>query len=402
LIRVAIAAVTVAGASVAVAAQLGASPAGAAGTSKIPPNASILSVSCWSTGACEAVGYAEETGDKLLTVAEVWDGKQWVVQATVSPSGGGGAMLTGVSCVSAKFCEAVGDDNAGNQAFPLIEDWNGTAWSTQAAVVPPGTTDDSLVDVSCWAADGCMAVGTQGAAKPKAMTELWNGTAWTAEATPEPTAVLHYLTGVSCPSSKHCLAVGYYQTSSFADRGLAEAWDGKVWTAHSVANPTGSHSFLSGVACASPDACAAVGYYTTTGSVRTPLAEGWNGSSWTLQPTATLTGGATGELSGVACATQGSCEAVGYSLVKSQKSASLAAVWGGTTWKVQTIPPAPGDASKDDAYAKAVSCHGSGSCEAVGMYYPPGRVVLDAVPLAEGWNGRAWVDQTIANGSNDR
>jgi hypothetical protein len=43
-----------------------------------------------------------------------------------------------------------------------------------------------------------------------------------------------------------------------------------------------------------------------------PLAEAWNGTSWSLQKTPSPAGSSTTVLSGVACAAAGPCDAVGY------------------------------------------------------------------------------------------
>ena len=70
------------------------------------------------------------------------------------------------------------------------------------------------------------------------------------------------------------------------------------------------------------------------------MAERWDGSSWAIQPTPRLPGGAIGLLIGVACTSATGCTAVGYSspnganLVNHPSPATLAERWNGSTWSI--------------------------------------------------------------------
>src|SRR5205807_988086 len=119
------------------------------------------------------------------------------------------------------------------------------------------------------------------------------------------------LSGVACASTSACTAVGDYTNSSGVIVTLAERWNGSSWAIQSTPNPSGAQaSVLSGVACASTTACTAVGRYDSSGVTAT-LAEGWNGSSWTIQSTPNPSGAQDITLSGVACASTTVCTAVG-------------------------------------------------------------------------------------------
>jgi hypothetical protein len=99
---------------------------------------------------------------------------------------------------------------------------------------------------------------------------------------------------------------------------VAEGWDGTAWTVQQVpANPSATGSYLTGVSCTPAGDCTAAGLYTygvppvpgaPLGS-RT-LAEAWNGTSWTLTPTPDVTSSADA-LHGVSCAAAQACTAVG-------------------------------------------------------------------------------------------
>ena len=108
-------------------------PAGSAGQ--------LLSVSCPATGICTAVGYSVNTvTDAQFTLAERWAGGHWSVQPTPSP-GSGINQLTGVSCLSATDCTAVGIDSTPTAInSTLVEHWDGTSWTIEPSPEPAGTT----------------------------------------------------------------------------------------------------------------------------------------------------------------------------------------------------------------------------------------------------------------------
>jgi hypothetical protein len=75
----------------------------------------LRGVSYTSEEACVAVGRYRNKAGRLDTLAEVWNGIEWVIQPTPVPGGEG--QLTGVSCESTLMCVAVGN----NHGSPLAE-----------------------------------------------------------------------------------------------------------------------------------------------------------------------------------------------------------------------------------------------------------------------------------------
>ena len=77
--------------------------------------------------------------------------------------------------------------------------------------------------------------------------------------------------------------------------------------------PRAPFSFLTAVSCASSSACSAVGGYGNSSGTQVALAERWDGTSWVIQPTPRLPGGASllFGLTGVACTSATGCTAVG-------------------------------------------------------------------------------------------
>ena len=63
------------------------------------------------------------------TLVEQWNGSAWTIVSSPNPTGSVTSVLSGVACVSASFCTAVGDATQGTSTVTLAEAWNGTAWS---------------------------------------------------------------------------------------------------------------------------------------------------------------------------------------------------------------------------------------------------------------------------------
>jgi hypothetical protein len=227
--------------------------------------------------------------------------------------------------------------------------------------------------VSCTTASACTAVG-QSNGMPVA--ERWNGTSWTVQTPPTPSgAVSAALYSVSCTTSAACTAVGYSGNGSspsiYGDAPLAESWNGSTWTLQTAPNPSQATSgTLTGISCIAPDACTAVGGYddqnTTPVSYGT-LAEQLNASTWTIQPTPAPAGSAGSALSGVSCTTNSACTAVGYyndnAYPEISGDAPLAENWNGTAWSVQPTPNPP---ATDISTLAQVSCASATVCTAVG------------------------------------
>lgn len=329
------------------------------------PGTVLQSVSCPATGVCVAVGYYFGSTGTQLTLAERWAGGHWTVQSTPNPGIGGVDQLTGVSCLSATDCTAVGIDStrtAGNST--LVEHWDGTRWTVVPNPDPASTTTD-FVGVSCASATSCMATGlydvqTGNRSHEAPLAEHWDGTSWTIQHVPVPAGSTSAALdgGVSCPSATDCIAVGaagFYGTPSNTQP-LAERWNGTSWTIQATpAVPADAYNpYLGGVSCTSPAGCTAVGGYLV-GNAGTPLVERWDGTSWTTQ-----TDAASYELDGVSCTSSESCTAIGVAFD------SVAEHWDGTSWTLQPLP-IPHDTTRP-VTASGVSCVSATTCTVVGIY----------------------------------
>jgi hypothetical protein len=175
-----------------------------------PPGGGLLNaVACPAPNACRAVG-----SDNKGLFSEVWNGSSWVIRPVPVPAGGSSADLWGVSCTAADFCEAVGSYQKGGAFRSLAEVWNGSHWRLQAPSTVPGATSSQLDAVSCVSATDCEAAGDASttATRQVGVLEKWNGTTWTVQETVLPAgATAARLSGISCTRGPVCEAVGYHR-----------------------------------------------------------------------------------------------------------------------------------------------------------------------------------------------
>ncbi len=388
----------------------------------------LLGVSCTSSTNCFAVGDASvetSTTSTSKTLIERWDGTRWSIVASPTPAGVTDVTLSGVSCSNATDCFAVGSSSSSPvdatvfTASPLVEHWDGTDWSMIAVPSPNDAIEAELLGVSCPSATTCFAAGDyESPASGGALLEQWDGTSWSivegSDSTQAVSAHAHLrvrrsvgfdaghpvgsdtdhdadatigigpifgfettpgLEAVSCSSATSCFAVGV----SFVGA-LAERWDGTHWTIVDTPTPHDSvGADLAGVSCANSTDCSAVGasqVATVSGDVTeissVPLAEHWNGTSWTVE--AEPSGAAVNTLTDVSCPTSTSCAAVGDTASIQQ--------WNGTSWSI-----APMSNKSSESQLVSVSCPSADICFAVGGSSSSNT---QSNGLVERWNGTRW------------
>jgi hypothetical protein len=330
-----------------------------------------------------------------LAAAETAAASGWSIQQAPDPDGARYSVLSGVSCTSPAACIAVGyfTDRAG-AGVTLAERWNGTRWAIQRTPNPAGATSSLLFGVSCASRTACTAVGsvTNRAGTTVPLAERWNGTRWAIQRTRRPPRVhagaLDYLGGVSCPSLTTCVAVGHSGNSlGTAGTTLVERWDRNGWAIQPTPVPAGTRvSFLSGVSCTSPASCTAAGFLIDRAGAGVTLAEHWNATSWTIQPTDIPTGATYVQILGLSC-TPGSCTAVGFFDIVTGIEVMLAERRDAGAWVLQrTLYPA----GARYVQLVGVSCAGPRSCTAVGFFN--NATGFDVI-LAEHWDGTGWAIQ---------
>jgi hypothetical protein len=327
-------------------------------------------------------------GDSLQTLIESWDGAAWSV--VPSPNVTGENVLSGVSCLSARSCTAVGRSFLRDQQIEtktLIETWDGAVWS----IVPspsPGTLSSLLSGVSCISVTTCTAVGAySNSGANQTLVESWDGAAWSV--VPSPNVLgSDYLNGVSCISASSCTAVGNFVTSNSygsVSQTLIESWDGTAWSVVPSPNVIGLvPSSLYGVSCISASSCTAVGFFVN-GDVTQTLVENLvkssSGPAWSIVPSPSP--GTYDHLFGVSCLSASSCIAVGDYLGSSGPAQTLIESWDGAAWSVVPSPNVLGLGS----YLRGVSCISASSCTAVGFYI---GIFGHDHTLIESWDGATW------------
>jgi hypothetical protein len=210
---------------------------------------------------------------------------------------------------------------------------------------------------------------------------------WTVVATADPSATKNVLNAVAVRGAADAWAVGHFTAPDQDDDGLnmlTEHWNGSTWT--QVGAPAVLHrdeSLLAVSASSATDAWA-VGFTKTVGAAgRNPLAVHWNGSSWTIVATPTLTGGAKSTLNGVVALSASNAWAVG----KGRNGAALAERWNGNAWSVVPVPTPAGSASSQ---LSGISARSPSDIWAVGSFTTVIGTTVQGRTLAEHWNGTAW------------
>jgi hypothetical protein len=192
-------------------------------------------------------------------------------------------------------------------------------------------------------------------------------------------------TGVSCASPNNCMAVGVLTATT--RQLLSEIRSPSGWTAQPVPEPQAG-SVLLGVSCTKASLCIAVGRQPA-GSGSSPLAERWNGSNWTIQSTPAPAGATFSELDAVSCISPTRCLAVGDTQSGGKgsggKQVPLAELWNGSSWKVKPIPK-PSGPNQGQSGLSGISCPAQNKCLAVGSSEKNDIFKT----LAEAWNGSKW------------
>jgi hypothetical protein len=305
------------------------------------PDAALYAVSCPTTSTCVAGGdYTDTSGDQQALLM-VESGGSWKAAQAPLPTNAGGnpkAAVYAVSCPTASECMAGGtytDNNGDAQGLLLL--WSGGGWTaTEApqpanasAASPPSTQVDG---VSCPAVSECLAVGQYASAGYyQGWLLSWSGGSWSTSEAPLPGNAASIpdpmLTGVSCPSTSECVAIGdYIPTNSVPAQGVVLTWTGGSWTPQELAVTTSQlgTGFFSSLACPTTSACLSVG---GDGAM---LLSATNGS-WAM------TEEGTSYLYGVSCLTASECAVSGLGVADDGGWSALQ-LWSAGNWTSITTP----------------------------------------------------------------
>ncbi|HEU5106292.1 MAG TPA: hypothetical protein VFU11_10670 [Solirubrobacterales bacterium] len=215
---------------------------------------------------------------------------------------------------------------------------------------------------------------------------------WEILSTPNPSGASHSnLYDVSCePSTSVCTAVGK-STISGADGPIAQRWNGTSWSEQSAAKKSGTlPTRLFGVDCPSEARCLAAGNYQPTEGGPTLLAEIWNEGKWSVYSPPIPSGATSSELTAIGCNSTAQCRAAGSAVIGGVKTAIIEA-WTSPNWTLMTVPIPEGATSSQ---LDGIDCIWSSVCLAVGRYTTSGGAVKKLAML---WDGTNWSLQTLAD-----
>jgi hypothetical protein len=349
-------------------------------------------VTCLSGSKCWAVGYTGVAGAKSSLVAS-WDGTAWAASALPNQLLAQENTLYSVVCNSSSDCWAVGDSYNGTVHQTLIEQWNGTSWTS--AVAPNGAVDNYLSHVACNSTTDCWAVGhsSNAAVDPQLFDQdlilHWNGSVWLLSPAPtdQATTYANDLAGIACASGSECWAVGSIQPAG-SGRPLIARWDGTLWTSVAAPDvPALPSNFLEGVTCVSKSNCWAVGF-DFYGVIARGLILHWDGSAWAIQDSPSTAIDRSNYLSEVTCVAASDCWAVGQSSDTIDRARqALAMHWNGVSWSISSSSPVDTSQVVETAL-ESVACASTSDCWSVGFAGITQTPRL--VPWIQHWNGQAW------------
>jgi hypothetical protein len=296
-----------------------------------------------------------------------------MVPMTPIPSGQFFSVIAGPG----RSAWAIGDVISGSSSQPLIERWNGNAWSHVSIPSIPGAF---ISDATAGPGDTAWAVGSTDTGT---LVLHWDGTAWSIVPSPSPDHTAS-LDSVVAESNGTAWAEGFCSTCGGANNILLLHWNGTAWTRV----PADSWFDASALAADADGVTWAVGDQILR----------WNGTAWTQVPNAWVTISGNTSLSGISAGPGGTAWAVGSdctpcssSDISKDGNQTVILHWDGDQWS--RVPSLAGNAGLN-----SVSTGPGETAWAVGYYCAPRCTNRDVTSgpylghtLILRWNGTAWV-----------
>jgi hypothetical protein len=277
---------------------------------------------CADAANCLALANRHPYGDNLPKVqfrlrAAHLTGGAWSTTAITAPPGFTGLGLTSLWCETLTSCIAVGSawnnyDQPGDQpdAVPMVASLVGTTWTVTTLALPAGMEVAVLSDVDCRSAANCVAVGFASSASGNhvGFVATRSNGAWASQILPVTSGDEggEDLSGVSCPSSEVCIAVGIGDAADLLDdRPVVAKLVGGTWTKQVLVNalPAGEQWPIVSVSCQTETSCVAVGNDWVWTS---------DGTTWVPSGAPSPLDGSAPWLYGLDCPSSTSCIATGY------------------------------------------------------------------------------------------
>ena len=334
---------------------------------------------------------------------EHWDGAAWT---PVSAPGAG--QLTSVAALSPSDAWAVGTHLVGVCDQPVADHWDGSSWQAVAMPVMHRCANAGFAHAPVLAAFSTTDVWAFGGR----LIERWNGTRWRILPSPKRGDIA----AGAVLSPNNAWAVGSYGVSfhpkgkpcceSERSRTLVLHWNGSAWKEvtspnPSYANPRGARRYddLFGLAAASPRSVWAVGDYFESRaghhSYQT-LVLHWNGKAWKRAPSPDPGGIRHDDyLYSVTVAARNDVWAVGGYHNGHDAELPLVEHWNGHRWAV--VPAPPGDPYSSEQQLTDISADSPDDVWAAGWYLHDNNVDLVGQTLTEHWDGSSWTQVPSSN-----
>ena len=230
----------------------------------VPSDSPLYGVQAFADDDVWAVG---STGDRGLIVH--WDGASWSPVPFPTPAGATYTFLQKVAGVAPDDVWATGASEGTTDQLLFLH-WNGSAWSMVSAPTPGeyrfvrGMTALSSTDV--WVVGDWEEPAPSYTEHP--LVEHWNGTAWSSVKSPLGTEPW----GVTSVSGSDAWLVGVTGSASSSYAATAEHWNGTSWATVPGPNPGPGDSELLGIAALPDGTLYAVGDHDVGSDVQ-PLIE---------------------------------------------------------------------------------------------------------------------------------
>ncbi len=327
----------------------------------------LSAVTCpGGTSLCIAVGTG--TLGNALVEQTTNGGGSWVTDT----NGVSGLGLNAISCSGVLHCVAVGGERRGANLSAtntvLVTSDDGATWN--ASSVP--SVNGYLTSVSCSNTEDCLAtsaLGIGGTSTIVATTDggsSWENRRWSPPPLPANavSVVGSQLNSITCTSSNDCLAVGQATFSTtlsppIETQGVITTTNdgGQTWETQLV-----QANDITGISCPVSDDCLAVGQNSGNQSVyRIVSTDG--GTTWTVTSLASgsqIAGGHAPEINAISCFDTLNCVAAGVVFDSDEYETPITTTTdSGGAWSNQTVNP-------DGADLESVACVSSQACWAVG------------------------------------
>ena len=217
------------------------------------------------------------------------------------------------------------------------------------------------------------------------LIEHWDGGAWTMVASPRLGIAggdaWATLGSVAAISSSNVWAVGYQSTGGIQP--LVEHWNGSSWTVVPSAGPGGTTSYLTSVSATGPNDVWAVGGTDPNSN----LIEHWNGTGWSIVASPQPARGS--GLDSVTALSPTNAWAVGSQRGSTGAEVTFTLHWDGMTWSEVPSPNASTAGSATNEL-RSVAAASPNNVWAFGMFENEQTNFHQHRTLALHWNGTAW------------